>query len=35
MLRMPAYREHLAPGDLESLWAYVEWLRSLPLSARD
>jgi mono/diheme cytochrome c family protein len=27
VLKMPAYREHLAPGDLESLWAYVQWLR--------
>jgi mono/diheme cytochrome c family protein len=27
VLKMPAYRHHLAPGDLEALWAYVEWLR--------
>ena len=26
-LRMPAYREHLAPGDVDTLWLYVEWLR--------
>lgn len=28
VLRMPAYRDHLAPGDLDDLWAYVEWLRA-------
>src|SRR5882762_3219737 len=28
VLKMPAYRRHLAPGDLEALWAYVQWLRS-------
>ncbi|HEX7078916.1 MAG TPA: c-type cytochrome [Candidatus Eisenbacteria bacterium] len=27
-LHMPAYRAHLAPGDVEALWAYVSWLRS-------
>ncbi len=27
-LRMPAYRQHLQPGDLDALWAYVVWLRS-------
>ena len=27
-LHMPAYERHLAPGDLEALWAYVQWLRS-------
>ena len=27
-LQMPAYEKHLAEGDLESLWAYVRWLRS-------
>jgi hypothetical protein len=27
-LRMPAYERHLQPGDLEALWAYVQWLRS-------
>lgn len=26
-LKMPAYRSHLAPGDVDALWAYVEWLR--------
>lgn len=29
-LRMPAYRDHLRPGDVEALWAYVEWLRRTP-----
>ena len=28
VLKMPAYEHHLAPGDLEALWAYVRWLRS-------
>ena len=27
-LHMPAYERHLAEGDLEALWAYVQWLRS-------
>lgn len=27
VLDMPAYREHLQPGDLDAMWAYVEWLR--------
>ncbi len=27
VLHMPAYREHLEPGDLDAMWAYVEWLR--------
>jgi mono/diheme cytochrome c family protein len=27
-LKMPAYRDHLEPGDVEALWAYVQWLRS-------
>jgi len=27
-LHMPAYEKHLAPGDLERLWAYVSWLRT-------
>jgi mono/diheme cytochrome c family protein len=27
VLRMPAYERHLEPGDLDALWAYVEWLR--------
>ena len=26
-VKMPAYRAHLAPGDVDALWAYVEWLR--------
>ncbi len=32
VLKMPAYRKHLAPGDLDALWVYVQWLRS-PASA--
>ena len=27
-LRMPEFRKHLKPGDLDALWAYVAWLRS-------
>jgi len=27
-LHMPAYRDHLEPGDVEALWAYVQWLRA-------
>jgi len=27
-LHMRAYEKHLAPGDLEALWAYVRWLRT-------
>jgi len=27
VLKMPAYREHLEPGDLDDIRAYVEWLR--------
>jgi mono/diheme cytochrome c family protein len=26
-LRMPAYRSHLGPGDVDTLWLYVQWLR--------
>ena len=26
-LKMPAYERHLEPGDVDALWAYVEWLR--------
>jgi mono/diheme cytochrome c family protein len=26
-LRMPAYRKHLAPGDLDAMWKYATWLR--------
>lgn len=28
VLHMPGYRDHLEPGDLDALWAYVQWLRS-------
>lgn len=28
VLKMPAYRERLATGDVDALWAYVQWLRS-------
>ena len=28
VLHMPAYHTHLAPGDVDALWAYVQWLRS-------
>ena len=28
VLRMPAYRGKLEPGDLDALWAYVKWLRA-------
>jgi mono/diheme cytochrome c family protein len=27
VLKMPAYRDHLQPGDVDALWAYVTWLR--------
>ena len=27
-IQMPAFTDHLRPGDLEALWAYIEWLRS-------
>jgi mono/diheme cytochrome c family protein len=27
-LHMPAYEEHLEPGDLDALWAYITWLRT-------
>lgn len=26
-VKMPAFRRHLQPGDLDALWAYVTWLR--------
>jgi mono/diheme cytochrome c family protein len=26
-LKMPAYERHLEPGDVDALWAYVQWLR--------
>jgi len=29
-LRMPAYGKYLRQGDLNSMWAYVTWLRGLP-----
>lgn len=29
-LRMPAFRDHLQPGDEEAIWAYVQWLRRTP-----
>jgi mono/diheme cytochrome c family protein len=29
-LHMPAFRRHLEPGDVDSLWAYVAWLRGTP-----
>ncbi|MFI5371873.1 MAG: c-type cytochrome [Candidatus Eisenbacteria bacterium] len=28
VLHMPAFERHLAPGDLDALWAYVTWLRT-------
>ena len=28
VLKMPAFRKHLSAGDIEVLWAYVQWLRS-------
>jgi len=28
VLHMPGYRTHLAPGDVDALWGYVQWLRS-------
>lgn len=31
-LKMPAYHRHLQPGDLDALWAYVNWLRSDSIS---
>ena len=27
-LHMPKFQRHLQPGDLDALWAYVQWLRS-------
>jgi mono/diheme cytochrome c family protein len=32
VLQMPAYQRHLAPGDLDALWAYVQWLRAPAVS---
>jgi len=28
VLKMPAFRGHIETGDLDALWAYIEWLRS-------
>ena len=28
VLKMPAFREHLKPGDLDAIWAYIFWLRA-------
>jgi mono/diheme cytochrome c family protein len=33
VLRMPAYETHLESGDLDAMWAYVEWLRAEAASA--
>jgi len=30
VVKMPAFRDHLEPGDVEALWAYVGWLRAQP-----
>ncbi len=27
-LKMPPYRSQLQPGDLDALWAYIQWLRT-------
>lgn len=32
-VHMPAFEQHLEPGDLEALWAYVTWMRKHPLGA--
>jgi len=29
-VKMPAFKTHLEPGDLDALWGYVRWLRSQP-----
>jgi mono/diheme cytochrome c family protein len=29
-LHMPAYRDHLRPGDEGAIWAYITWLRRTP-----
>ena len=26
-LRMPSYRAHLEPGDVDTLWLYIQWVR--------
>jgi len=28
VLKMPAYERHLQPGDVDTLWRYVEWVRT-------
>jgi mono/diheme cytochrome c family protein len=33
-LRMPAFKAHLAPGDVDTLWAYVQWVRAHPAPGR-
>jgi mono/diheme cytochrome c family protein len=32
VLKMPAYRRHLGPGDVDTVWAYVQWLRQQRLA---
>lgn len=32
-LHMPAFRNHLEPGDVDALWAYVTWLRTQQIDA--
>ncbi len=34
LLEMPAYEDHLDPGDLDALWAYVGWLGAESASDR-
>src|SRR5262245_51411264 len=34
VLHMPGFENHLAPGDVEALWAYVRWLRENSPDAR-
>jgi mono/diheme cytochrome c family protein len=31
-LHMPPFESHLEPGDVQALWAYVQWLRHSPRS---
>jgi mono/diheme cytochrome c family protein len=33
VLKMPPYEKHLELGDVDALWAYVQWLRSTDLRA--
>lgn len=28
VIKMPGFHEHLAAGDVDAIWAYIEWLRS-------